>query len=55
MSKLCDSCGEVATHFEDSWDSCPTDRGTEVRQYVECLCDQCWEEQGYEKKRRPER
>jgi hypothetical protein len=51
--KLCDSCGEPATHFENSWDDCPTDRGTERRCYVESLCDQCWKEQGYEKKRSP--
>jgi hypothetical protein len=44
MAEFCDSCGAEATHWRFNRDLCPTDRGTEVREYIESLCDDCAEE-----------
>ncbi len=41
----CDRCGEPATRTIHTWDSCPTDRGEERREYDAAVCDECYKEQ----------
>lgn len=37
----CEECGEPGTHMATSRDICPTDRGDEVREFEEWVCNQC--------------
>ena len=41
---ICMDCGKSATHTRHFRDVCPTDRGNEVREGEEWVCDECdWE------------
>lgn len=37
----CEECGKPGTHMAVTMDICPTDRGDEVREFEEWVCNQC--------------
>ena len=42
----CVDCGDTATHIRHYRDVCPTDRGDEVREGDEGVCDDCYPMRG---------
>ena len=37
----CEQCGETATHLRIVRESCPTDRGEEIREFEVWFCEEC--------------